>query len=178
MAEISTVARPYAQAVFGLAKDQKNFPVWSDTLALLSAVASDSTMQAVIRGAHVDREQISSLFVDVCGEHIDDGARNFVRLLAHNARLEVLPQIAAHYEVLRADAERVVEAELETPLPITETQQEKIVESLEKRLGRSVKLSTKTNTALIGGAVIRAGDLVIDGSVRAKLQKLAGTLSV
>lgn len=177
MAENTTLARPYAQAVFDLARDEGNFSDWSDTLALLSAVASDPTMQALIRGSRADRGQIAALFIDVCGEHIDDKASNFVRLLAQNARLEVLPEIAAHYDLLRAEAERVVEAELETPLPVTEAQQEKIISALEKRLGRSVNLLTKTNEALIGGAVIRAGDLVIDGSVQAQLQKLAGNLS-
>lgn len=176
MAEIITVARPYAQAVFDLARDQKDFSAWSDTLALLSAVASDPTMQALILGSRADREQLATLFAEVCGKHIDDKARNFVRLLAHNARLEVLPQIAAHYEMLRAAAERVIEAELETPLPVTKAQQKKIVSALEKRLGCSVNLATKTNETLIGGAVIRAGDLVIDGSVQAQLQKLAGAL--
>ena len=177
MAEISTVARPYAQAVFDLAKDQENFSAWSGALAVLSAVASDPTMQALTRGARVDREQISTLFIEVCGKHIDDNARNLVRLLAQNARLEVLSLIATHYEVLRADAERVVEAELETPLPVTKAQQKKIILALEERLGRKVNLATKTNKGLIGGAVIRAGDLVIDGSVQAQLQKLAGALS-
>jgi F-type H+-transporting ATPase subunit delta len=117
------------------------------------------------------------VFLDVCGEHIDDQARNLVRVLAENRRLDVLPAIAALYERLRAEAEGAVEAELISAVPVKDAHRDKIAQALGRRLGREVKLTCTEDKSLLGGAVLRAGDLVIDGSVKGKLARLAGTMS-
>ena len=100
-----------------------------------------------------------------------------MRLLAQNRRLHALTVIAEQYERLRAEAEQTVQAELESALPVSDTQQQRIAEALSKRMGRRVELTVKTNEELLGGAVVRAGDLVIDGSIRARLEKLATAIS-
>ena len=112
----------------------------------------------------------------MCGNRVDAEATNLIRLLAQNRRLLVLPEIAYQYEKLKAEAERTVRAELESALPVSEKEQERITAALKQRLGRNVELVCRINKKLVGGAVIRAGDLVIDGSVQARLNKLAAII--
>ena len=177
MAEMTTIARPYAQAVFGLAEDTGDLAVWSDVLQALSMVAGDSQVQALIGNPRVKQDDIVKLFVDAVGGEIDNQAENLVRLLVENDRASALPQIADIYEKLRAEAESTIDAELETALAVEVDQQEKLESALQKKLGRTVNLTCKTNEALIGGAILRAGDWVVDGSVRAQLQRLTGAVN-
>lgn len=177
MAETITIARPYAQAVFDIAADAKAFGRWSDALQLLTLVVSDPAMNALIRNPRVPREQHSEIVIDVCGDALDEGARNLVRVLADNQRLALLPEIAALYEEYRAEAEKVVQADVASAFPLSPEQQEAIAASLKKRLGRDVTLECRIDESLIGGAVIRAGDLVIDGSVTGQMDRLASALS-
>ncbi len=176
MAENATVARPYAQAIFELARDAGVYGQWSETLALLVAVTRDPTMLALIHSPRVKSEELATLIIDVCAERLDDLGRNVVRLLAGNDRLELLPAIAEQYDHLRAEAEGIVDAELITARPASEEQRARVAAALERRFGSSVNLRCTTDESLISGAVIRAGDWVIDGSARARLAKLAGAL--
>lgn len=176
MAEISNIARPYAQAVFELARADGKYVRWSDALAVMAMVAADSTMSALFNNPRVSRHDTGVALADVCGDRIDNQGRNLVRLLAKNRRLHALPAIAEQYERMRADAERTVKAELESALPVTQKEQQRIADALKIRLGRKVELVCRINEDLIGGAVIRAGDLVIDGSARARLEKLAAAI--
>ena len=178
MAEISNIARPYARAIFELARTGGDYAHWSDMLAVMVMVSVDANMSALFANPRVSRYETGRALADVCGEHINDQGRNLVRLLGQNRRLHVLPAIAEQYERLRAEAERTIRAELESALPITAEEQQTIATALKKRLGREVKLVCSINEDLIGGAVIRAGDLVIDGSARARLEKLAVTIGV
>ncbi|HUT40631.1 MAG TPA: F0F1 ATP synthase subunit delta [Gammaproteobacteria bacterium] len=177
MAETLTVARPYAQAAFLFASEHQVLREWSDRLALLSAIAADPAMRVVIDNPRLTEKQLADLIVDIGGDRLDEKCANFVRVLADNRRLGLLPDIAALFEIERRKAEGRVQAELTTAYPASEAQQAQIIESLRKRLGREVELTCKTDAALLGGAVIRAGDLVIDGSVRGKLQRLGTALS-
>lgn len=176
MAEITTIARPYAQAVFELAKAEGNYAGWSDAVQLLAAIAADPQAAAVLSSPRVTADQKASLLIDVAGDRLNAAAKNLVRVLADNQRLPALPEIARLYEDLRHDAEGVVEAELVTAKPATEDQKAKVTAALKARLGRDVHLSCRTDETLLGGAVIRAGDLVIDGSARGKLGRMAGAL--
>lgn len=176
MTEISNIARPYAQAIFELAQADGDYGHWSNSLAVMAMVAADSKMRALLSNPRVTRNDTGAVLADVCGDRIDDQGRNLVRLLAKNHRLHVLPVIAEQYERLRAEAERTVRAELESALPVTAEAQQRIADALKTRLGREVELVCKINEELIGGAVIRAGDLVIDGSARARLEKLAAAI--
>jgi F-type H+-transporting ATPase subunit delta len=177
MSENARIARPYAQAVFEMARDTGNFPTWSEALSALAALAQEPQVNALFAHPGVAREELASVIIELCGDGLDEAGRNLVRLLARNRRLGALEAIAQQYELLRAEAERTIQAQVESALPVSEDHQRRIAEALEKRLGRRVELSVSTDDSLIGGAVIRAGDLVIDGSVRARLEKLAAAVS-
>ena len=177
MAEAITVARPYAQAAFLFANAQHTLKDWSEMLSLLAAITADAMMSEVIDSPFLTQSQLADLIIEVAGDHINEQGANFIRVLAANGRLRLLPEIAALYEIKRRDAEGTVQAEMVTAYPASESQQAEIIASLRKRLGREVELSCSTDAGLLGGAIIRAGDLVIDGSVRGKLQRLGTVLN-
>ncbi len=176
MAEKSTIARPYAQAAFSMAESQGNLKKWSDMLQLIAAVASDESMQVLIGNPSIDNDKLIELFLGICGDGLDQYGQNFVRVLADNKRLDVIQEIADLYEEQRAEAESTVEAEVTSASPLTEAQQAQLVAALKKRLGREVTLVTRTDDKILGGAIVRAGDLVIDASVTGQLEQLANTL--
>lgn len=177
MAESSTVARPYAQAAFELAREQGDLSGWSEMLSFLAAVAQDPTMQAMFGTPELSDEQLGGLVIDIAGERLDELGKNFVKVLAGNDRLVLLPEIAEQFEEMRAEAEGTVEAEVVSAYELSDAQKQQLAEGLKKRFGRDVKLVTRVDEALIGGAVIRAGDLVIDGSAAEQLNRLANVLA-
>jgi len=178
MAERLTAARPYATAVFDLAKAAGDFKGWSQLLAVAAAAATDSNMVRVAYDPNVSRRQLSDLFIEVCKKAgtVSSEASNLIRLLVENHRLTLLPEIAQLYEELRGTAEGTIEAEVTSAVELSALQQSAIAAGLKRRLKREVHLSTRIDPALVGGAVIRAGDLVIDGSVRGRLERLAAEL--
>ncbi len=176
MAEKSTVARPYAQAIFELAREGNTLEGWSAMLALVVVVARDDGMQSLIGNPNLEKERVIQLFFDVCGESLDTQGRNFIRVLGENGRLALLPEIAVLYAGLRAEAQGVIDAQVSSAYPLNETQCQQLVEGLKKRFGKDVTLSVKIDASLIGGVVIRAGDLVIDGSAAGQLTRLANVL--
>lgn len=177
MAETTTIARPYAQAAFELAHAQGALAVWAEMLNFAAGVAGDAQMAALVGNPRLTRRQLADLFVGVCGERLDAQGQNFIRLLADNRRLNVLADIAVLFQALRAEAEGVIEAEMISAQPVNDAQRTQITAALKARLQRDVTLTCTTDASLLGGAVIRAGDLVIDGSVRGKLAKLATALN-
>ncbi len=177
MAEKRTIARPYAQAVFDLARKEDALAKWSDALALLAAIAADGHMQRLIDNPRIDEQQLRDIFLGVAGERLDQQAIALLELLIENRRLGLLPEIAALYEVYRAEAEKVVQVEVIAAFAVNDEQQAAIAEALKSRLDREVNIESRTDQSLIGGAVIRAGDMVIDGSVRGHLDRLAQALS-
>ena len=176
MAENSTIARPYAQAAFDLAKAKSDLSAWSDMLELASMVASDSNMAKAIDSPHVKDEDVVTLFLDVCGDKLNTEGKNFIRVLSENKRLNILNDIAIAYEQFRADAEGTLDAEVISAFPLSDEQQQNIVAGLKKRLGRDISLTTRVDDTLIGGAIIRAGDMVIDGTVTRHLDDLTHSL--
>jgi F-type H+-transporting ATPase subunit delta len=177
MAEKTTIARPYAQAIFELAQSRKELPRWSQMLRLAATVAADERVTALLDNPNLDKAQVVKLFLDICGDQLTNEVQNLIRLLMENGRMDVLTEIAGLYEVYRADAERTVEAQVISAFPVDAAQQQQIIASLKKRLGREVTLSCATDKNLLGGAIIRAGDLVIDGSTTGQLAKLQVTLA-
>ena len=173
MTERITIARPYAKAVFMLAHSQKRLPQWSKALSVAASVVADPQFAALLNNPAVSADQLSGLVSDVAGARLDEQAGNLVATLAANRRLGYLPEIAARYEQLRADAERTVEVTVTSAVELSAAQRTHYAEALAKRLGREVHLSCQTDPELVGGAVVRADDLVIDGSVRAGLMQLA-----
>lgn len=176
MAEKSTIARPYAQAAFDIAKDKGDLKGWSEMLQLLAVVASDALMQDMISNPSIESSKVVDVITGVAGDKIDATGKNFINVLAENGRLNVLPEIAVLYEQHRAEAEKTVEAEITSAFPLSDAQVKQLTEALKNRLGRDVSLVAKTDENIIGGAIVRAGDLVIDGSVSSQLDKLGNSL--
>ena len=177
MTDQTTIARPYAKAVFELACERGELAAWSGALELVSAAVVHAQMRDLLDDPRRTSVERAALLLRLFREEPGLLVRNFVRLLSENGRLDVLPDIALAYEALRAEAEGTVEVELRSVEPVSEESQARIVRALRARLGREVHMTNVVDETLIGGAVIRAGDLVIDGSLRARLDKLAGTLA-
>ena len=177
MAEKSTIARPYAQAIFSLAADQKRLSEWSDQLALTATIVKDANLAALIGNPRIAKEKIGALVIDVCGKKLDKAGQDMVRVLVDNDRLELLPEIAAQFEEYRAEAEKVVQAQVTSAFPVSAKQQADIISALKKRLGREVTLECHVDKTLLGGAIVRAGDMVIDGSITGHLDRLTHALS-
>jgi len=177
MSDNAITARPYAQAVFELARDEGRFPHWSEVLRRLADLAGQEQVSALFSHPKVGRDDIAAILIEGCGDLLNDAGKNLVHLLVRNGRLVALEDIAEQFENLRAGEEQTINAQVESALPVSEAHQQKIAQALEKRLGRKVTLEVSTDASLIGGAVIRAGDLVIDGSVKARLEKLSAAVS-
>jgi len=177
MAEKSTIARPYAQAVFELAAASKRIGPWSERLQLLAAVTADARVQRLIGHPRVPRARLAALLIDICGDRLDGQGKALIGVLVENRRLDLLPEIGALFAQYRAEAEKFVQAEVVSAFPLGKEQEAAIVAALKKRLGREVSLQSTTDATMVGGAVIRAGDLVIDGSVTGHLDRLASALS-
>jgi F-type H+-transporting ATPase subunit delta len=173
MAERITVARPYAKAVFKLAQSEKRLPQWSEALQVAASVVADPRVAALLGNPAVSAEALAGFVTEVCGKQLDEQARNFIATLAANRRLGYLPEIAERFEQLRAEAERTVEVTVTSAIELSAAQKDRYAQALAKRLGREVHLNCQTDPNLLGGAVVRADDLVIDGSVRAGLTQLA-----
>lgn len=177
MLENATIARPYASAVFELARETGRVEEWSATLELLGMLAADKDMRRLVANPKVSREQLRDLVFDVCGDGLDGPGRNLARLLVQGNRLQYAQDIKTRYEQMRAAAEGKVDVEVVTAYPLDGQQQAGIAESIAERLGRQVNIKTAVDEALIGGAVIRAGDSIIDASLRGRLTELRNELA-
>ena len=177
MAEKSTIARPYAEAVFELAHSAGQLQAWSETLATVHMIVANDDMQSVIGNTSVSKAQVAELIIDVAGAGMNEQSRNLVKLLAENRRLGVMTEIVEQYETLKAEAEKTVEAEIIAATEVSPAQQARIAEKLKAKLGREVSLKVTVDESLMGGAIIKAGDLVIDGSVSGQLNKLSVELA-
>lgn len=177
MAEAITIARPYANAAFAIAQEKNELKAWSDFLAVLAQAVSEPEVQSIITSPVVTDEQVITLLTDVAGESKTDDGQNFLALLAENKRLQLLVDIADIYEELREEAEQTMTAEVTSARELTPEQEAKISAALKNRLGREVALNTTIDESLLGGAIIRAGDLIIDGSALGKLNRLASAIN-
>lgn len=176
MAELTTLARPYAKAAFEAAVEAAKLGDWSSSLTLVAAVVSDPSVKAALSLPSLTGEKQAQLVMDLCGDEIIGQVKNFVAILAENKRIPLMPEIVALFEALKANQEMKVDVNIISAFPLTGPLQEKLAASLKAKLQRDVVLHSETDKSLIGGAVIRAGDLVIDGSVRGKLAKLAESM--
>lgn len=176
MSELNTVARPYAQAAFDMAREGNALAQWSEMIGFAAAVSVDHAMREAIASPGMSSLQQAELFTQVCADRLDSKASNFIRLLAENRRLTVLPEIAVLFNELRADAEGTIEATVISAKPLTDAQQKNIAGALKARFKREVTLTLETDESILGGAIIRAGDTVIDGSIRGKLEQFARAL--
>jgi F-type H+-transporting ATPase subunit delta len=176
MAELTTIARPYAEAAFRIAEQSNAFAVWSRMLRLASAVVADPRVATTLDNPRLTTADKESLLLSVCGDELDALGRNFIRVLVDANRVSLLPQIAQLFEGLKNDAEGVALARIESAFPLSETQLADLTTALEKRFGKKIEATVAVDPALIGGARITVGDTVIDGSVQAKLEAMATRL--
>ena len=176
MSELSTLARPYAEAVFKRAIESKSASDWSDMLAFLSVVIQDKEMAAIIANPKVSQEQLTSLLLDICQDQLKEEGVNFLKLLIQNDRLILAPQISELYESFKAEHEGYVDVELISAYALTKEEQNKFATTLKKLLDKKVHLTTSIDKSLIGGFLAKAGDKVIDGSIKGQLQQLAKIL--
>lgn len=172
MSTQSQIARPYAKALFQLAREQSTLPAWSQALAQLAGVVSDNSVGSLLSHPRVDRSELVEALAPVMGKDLGDLPTNFLSVLAEQRRLEAIPEIKAQFDALRAEAERVVAVDITTAETVDADRQRAFAESIAKRLDRQVAIEWSTDARLIGGAVIRAEDMVIDGSVRGELEQL------
>mgnify|MGYP001818416025 FL=1 len=177
MAELSTLARPYAKAAFEYALQKGALAEWSGQLATLAAVAGDAGMARALDNPSLTSEQQAATLNDVCGDSIGSEAKNFVSILAANKRIALLTEIYKQFELFKANQEKAVDVEVISAFDLPETTVSRLADALGRKLERDVKVSSSTDQALLGGVLIRAGDTVIDGSVRGRLNKLAEAMN-
>jgi F-type H+-transporting ATPase subunit delta len=184
MAEKATIARPYARAAFDFAREagntQQSFATWSRLLGIAGAVTADPAVGPLLGNPKVPATKLVELIAGVAsqqGLEVDAPGRNFLGILAQNRRLGYLPEIAAQFEQLRSEVENTVDVEVVTAFPAGEAQRQALMLALEERFNRAVRIRETIDESLIGGALIRAGDLVIDGTLKGRLERLATQMS-
>lgn len=181
MAEPVTIARPYAEAVYKLAREKNTLTQWSDALANTDAVVSDARVQAIISDPNVSKQQLEALVLGVIGEKLDAAvakeARNFIQVLVENGRLEQTSHIRGVYEALKREHEGTLEARVISALPISDEQVKSLVAALETKFKRKITAKVEIDPQLIGGAKIVVGDKVIDTTVRGRLDAMATALT-
>ena len=176
MAEQITIARPYAEAVFKLAKEKDALSAWSDMLKVISQVTSFEQVQALVSNPGITADKLLKIILDICGSKLNDEGKNLVALLIENNRIEVLPQLSDLYEQLKAQQEGVLEANIVSAYAISEKQLEKLVSVLEKKFKCKIKAKVNIDPELIGGVKVVIGDEVIDSFVLVKLETISVAL--
>jgi len=177
VAERATIARPYAKAAFEAAREARAFAPWSAGLAIAAEIVVDPRVAALIKNPELPAPAVADFIIGVGGDTLDARMQNFVRVLAENHRLLLLPEILAHYEVMRAEVENTVDVEVISAVKLDAGQAEKLAAALNTRLKRRVNMRNTVDASLLGGAVIHAGDLVIDGSLKGRLARLRTELT-
>lgn len=175
MSELTTVARPYAKAAFDFALESADIAKWQEMLVFTSEVTENSDMHEILSGAFAP-EKLAELFIGICEEQLNSHGQNFIKVLADNNRLSVLPDILTHFNMLKAEYDKEVDVDIVSAIKLSKEQVKKMSAALENRLARKVKLNCSVDPELVAGVVIKAGDTVIDGSVNSKLNRLSDAL--
>lgn len=177
MAEIITIARPYAKAAFAFAREKNWLTSWSEMLAFASAVVTDEKMAAYLsRPQLTASKQAEAVFV-ACGDKLGPAVKNFITQLCNNRRLFALPAISIQFDAMVAELQKVGEVTVSSAFPMSDAETAKLAATLKRRFAQDVRVAVEVDPALMGGIVVRFGDLVIDASVRGRLNKLANTLN-
>jgi len=177
MAELSTLARPYAKAAFQAAVDTGALQAWSDMLVIASEVTLNEDMAKVLSHPGLTGQQQAQTLIDVCGDKLNASVQNLINVLAENKRISLLPQILEQFEHLKAELEKAVDVEIISAFEVSDESKQKLTDALKAKLAKDVRVTTTVDSTLVGGAIIRAGDMVIDGTVRGKLAKLAEAMN-
>jgi F-type H+-transporting ATPase subunit delta len=177
MAEISTIARPYAVAAYKLGREQKALGKWSEMLGFAAAVASDTQIKAYIQDPKVVSNELQATFLKVCGDQLNENGQNLVKVLVEYGRLSILPEISSAFEELKAQDEGSLDAQIIAAAKPSAAEVKDLVKRLEVKFGKKIEASVSVDPEIIGGIKIIVGDTVIDASVKGQLQNLAYTLS-
>lgn len=175
MSELTTIARPYAKAAFDFAVESQAVANWNDMLFFAAEVAKNQEIVTFLSGSH-SPEVTSDLFIKVCGEQLNEQGQNLIKVLAENGRLVALPAVADLFAEFKAQYENEIEVDVTSATEMSDAQQASLTEALEKRLARKIKLNCNVDSAIVGGLFIKAGDTVIDATLRGKLEKLSTVL--
>ena len=176
MAEAITIARPYAEAIFKLAKEEKKLSAWSEMLDVISSIISDKQINALLDNPRVPTHKLCEIIIESCSDKLNEEAKNLVTIMVDNKRLQILPQLKALYEHLKTQHENVLEAKIISAFPLKPNQQEKLVSVLRTKFQREVNVICVVDADLIGGVKIEIGDQVIDSSVSGKLAAMTAAL--
>lgn len=175
MSELATIARPYAKAAFEFAVEKSAVVSWSEMLVFAAEVAKNEQISQFL-ASNASAQKQADVFATVCAEQINDSCLNLIKVMAENGRLVALPEVAQLYAEFKADFDKEIDVDVVSATELANEQQDKLIAALEKRFARKVKLNCSVDENTVGGLVIKAGDTVIDGSVRGKLSRLANTL--
>jgi F-type H+-transporting ATPase subunit delta len=177
MAELITLARPYARAAFEFASASDTVDEWSQTLEMLRMIATDETMMSVINNPSLTSGQKTEVIFDVCGEKLSDSAKNFVSLISENNRLPLVCSISDLFEQFKRLRNKSVDVEITSAFELDDTQQQALAEALTRKLERKVNITSNTDASILGGVIVHAEDQVIDASIRGRLMKLAEAIN-
>ena len=177
MAELSTLARPYARAAFEFAREAGALDNWASSLASAAVVSEEPRVAALLASPSHTAAQLADTLISICGDEFDSAQQNFIKVLAANKRLPLLPEISTLFAALKAEQERSVDVTVISAYALEGATEDNLAQVLSKKLDREVKVDSEVDQSLIGGVLIRAGDLVIDGSVRGRLNKLAEAMN-
>ena len=177
MAELSTLARPYAKAAFEFAADAGDLQGWSSSLATAGAVAQQPAVVKLLSSPSSTAAQQAAAVIEICGDELSATGQNFIAILSENRRVRLLPQISHQFDIMKANREKAVEVDVVAAHEMGADQQQQLSDALSAKLERKVNMQVSLDKSLLGGAVIRAGDTVIDGSIRGRLTKLAESLN-
>jgi F-type H+-transporting ATPase subunit delta len=176
MAEKATIARPYARAAFAYARQANALAVWGDALSGAAAVVADSRVKKLVGNPNIKPAQVLDLIADILGGNLNANVRNFLDELSRNRRLALLPEVASMFEVMRNEAENVADVQVTSAVALNDAQRARLSAALKTRLKKDIRLHCEVNPELLGGAVIRTGDLVIDGSLRSRLADMSSAM--
>jgi len=176
VAEPITVARPYAEAAYALARDGNALPAWAEMLRVATAVASDAQVRAALDNPKLATAEKESLFLSICSDKLDPSGRNFIRVLIGADRIQLLPEIRTLFDALKDEADGVARAQIISAFPVDDAQLATLRKGLERRFGKKIEATVSVDRSLIGGAKIVVGDTVIDASVQSELQAMANQL--
>jgi len=176
MAEAITVARPYAVAAWRHAEAEGKADLWAEMLSFMANIIRDETMSRIVTDPRVDEARLSQLMLDICGGRISEAAESFVKLLVDNGKLSLMPEVSEVFAALKSEAGGAVDAKLLTAYPVNAKFEQAIAAAMQKKLDREVNFTTEEDKSLLGGVVIRVGDMVIDASVKGQIESLANEL--
>jgi F-type H+-transporting ATPase subunit delta len=177
MSSLTTLARPYAKAAFELAQAEDGLAQWDEMLSLAGVMVAEPSMTGLLESPQVSGEQAAQILTETAGDAFNGRFRDYLAVLATNGRLSLVPEVTALYQGLRAEAEKRLSVRVVSAIPLSEDQADRMKAALAKRFEREIELKSEIDASVMGGAIVYAGDQVIDGSLRGRLQKLANNLS-